>query len=333
MSATIRDVADAAGVSIATVSRALHGDARVRPATAARVREAASRLRYAPSPAAARLASRRAGHVTFLVHSADVAGLGECLAATARDLRRHDLDVVLDVISDGDEPAAIERLRGRTDAVVLAPRGAVRHTSHLLGLGVPVVILGQSVQGLASVCVDPAALGELAAHHLLALGHRRIAVMAPLGEDGAAPDVMAAAFERAALGRDREIDVQRLIPSYDDVEQAERATAALLSMPQPPTALFAATEHCTTGATRAFLRHGRLPGEHVALVGSGGESLAADLGLTVVATPADEVGRAVGGLLVRLLHDEAPSSVSLAPQLVVRGSTWRLASSSYSVSA
>lgn len=331
MSATIRDVADAAGVSIATVSRALHGDPKVRPATAARVREAASRLRYAPSPAAARLARRRAGHVTFLAHSADVAALGDCLAATARELRRHDLDVLLDVIADGDEAAAIERLRGRTDAVVLAPSGPIRHERLLLGLGVPCVLLGQQSAGVASVLVDPAAVGELAAHHLLALGHRRVAVLAPLVAGSASPDAVAVAFERAARARDRDIDVQRLIPAYDDVESAERATAALLSMPQPPTALFAATEHGTTGATRAFLRHGRMPGEHVALVGAGGEQLAADLGLTLVATPADEVGRAVGTLVARLLDGSGGIDVvALAPQLVVRGSTWRPASSSVS---
>ena len=330
MSATIRDVADAAGVSIATVSRALHGDPKVRPATAARVREAASRLRYAPSPAAARLARRRAGHVTFLVHSADVAGLGECLAATSRELRRHDLDVLLDVVADGDEAAAIERLRGRTDAVVLAPSGPVQHAARLLGLGVPCVLLGRRADGVASVRVDPEAVGELAANHLLALGHRRVAVLAPLDAGAASPDAVATAFERAAHARDRDIDVQRLIPAYDGVEAAERATAAVLSMPQPPTAIFAATDHATTGAARAFLRYGRMPGEQVALVGTGSESLAADLGLTVVATPADEVGRGVGSLVAHLLDGGVGDEVALAPQLVVRGSTWRPASSSVS---
>lgn len=330
MSATIRDVADAAGVSIATVSRALHGDPKVRPATAARVREAASRLRYAPSPAAARLARRRAGHVTFLAHSADVAGLGETLAATARELRRHDLDVLLDVVADGDEAAAIERLRGRTDAVVLVPSGPLQHGAQLLGLGVPCVLLGQKTAGLASVHVDPVAVGELAAHHLLALGHRRVAVLAPLEAGASSPDAVATAFERAARARDRDIDVQRLIPAYDDVEAAERATAALLAMPEPPTALFAATDHVTTGAARAFLRYGRMPGEHVALVGTGPESLAADLALTVVATPADEIGHGLGSLVVQLLSGGQLRDVALGPQLVVRGSTWRPASSSVS---
>lgn len=325
MSATIRDVAEAAGVSTATVSRAMHGDPRVRPATAAHVRAVADRLQYAPSAAAARLAGGKAGHVTFVVRPEDLSALGPSLAAAAAVLLDHDLDTVLHVL-DHDDAALGHRLRGRTDAVVVATDASAGAIENLLAAGLPAVVLGRDRPELPSVLLDSGSSGELAAHHLLSLGHLRLAVLAPSSGPGAVPAAVTA-FEQTAAVREPGCAVQRLGDFDDDADEAERLVSALLSLPQPPTALFAATEKVTVGAARAFLRHGRLPGEGLALIGTGPDALSGDLGLTLVTPPSAELGRAVGRLIIaRLGGVEASSArVVLQPQLVVRGSTGRSA--------
>lgn len=326
MNATIRDVAAAAGVSTATVSRALHGDPAVRAMTATRVREAAQRLHYSPSVAAARLATRRPAHVAIVVGTAEVAVLGPCLAAVAAELGQRDLDTVLHIV-DGDRAAAADRMRGRADAVVLATTGEADWTGFLADLHVPAVVLGRCIDGWPSVHVERPSIGALAGNHLIALRHRRLAVLAPLeGTAGEDADTVARSFEAAARRGDPRADVQRLIPRADDVEHAERTTSALLSMPQPPTALFAATEAATVGAVRAFLRNGLLPGQRVALIGTGGEGLAADVEMSLVSVPYVDMGTAAARLVEGLVV--SPDSVSrgdvvFEPQLVVRASTGR----------
>jgi len=136
--ATIEDVASAAGVSMATVSRALRGLPNVAPETRARVAEAASRLRYQPDPHASRLAAGRTSAIGMAVPLLDRWYFGKIVAGVESALRHRNYDLI---VYEVDGEAALRRFlseaapyRKRTDGLIIAdlvvpadlpPRGPV----------------------------------------------------------------------------------------------------------------------------------------------------------------------------------------------------------------
>ncbi len=327
MGVTIRDVAAAAGVSTATVSRALHGDKRVTVRTRLRVQEAADRLAYRPSVIAARLASGTSGSIGYVVGHDELETSGPTLVAACGVLAAHDLDCSVHVV-DRDVLAAasyLDRLRGRVDAAIvsLRPGDGAMHDA-VAAASMPIVVVGAAVGGLPSVMIDPSCVGTLAADHLIATGHRRIAVVAPAalidGHEGC--DIWDA-FVGAVGRRDAQAELEFLSGLDDTADAGERAMSMLLSRSSPPQAVLCLSESLTHGAARSLRRHGALPGRDVGLLGLGRESLADDLGVSMVAVNMRETGAVAASLLVAWLSgsDVEARVHTLAPSLVVREST------------
>jgi LacI family transcriptional regulator, repressor for deo operon, udp, cdd, tsx, nupC, and nupG len=328
MSADIEDVAARAGVSTATVSRALRGLPKVSAATRQRVLTAARDLDYVVSASASRLASGRTSTVAVVSPSISRWYFGQVISGAEIVLNEAGFDLLLYAVGSPERRQRFFSelpLRGRVDAVMIVT--VPLHDDEAASLAVlrmPLSSVGVAIPGFSSVCIDDIAGASSAVNHLLALGHRRIAMIA--GEPGQA-HFTAPAFRRtgyiAALGAagiEPEGGVD--IDGEYTVDGGERAMATLLACPDLPTAVFAQSDEMAIGALRAIRKVGLRCPQDISVVGFDDHEMAALFDLTTVAQPVQEQGaRAARQLLGALSGAGPPSCEELPTHLVVRGTT------------
>jgi LacI family transcriptional regulator len=324
---TIHDVAREAGVSIATVSRALNDKDDVSLATRERVREAARGLGYTVDPAARALGSQRTRLVGVVV--GDNAGhrdlslifFGKVLAAISRRLGQ-----------DGYEPlllAAGDGLEHRFDAAILI--GVDDDDPLIAELArrrVPVV--GVDVRSRtprsAFVGSDHAGGVRLALAHLHALGHRRIAHVAGAQNTAAGAERLTA-FRREAEALGLEVPGEYVRDGDFSSASGYRETCELLALAEPPTGIVAASDLMALAALQAIWESGRRPGRDVAVVGFDDLEAAAlaHPPLTTIRQDRQELGTLAATAAVELVEQpEAPPREAVVPvELVVRASSAR----------
>ena len=322
---SIKDVARAAGVSTATVSRALRGLANVDPATRARVARVAAELDYVISPSASRLASGRTGSVAVVTPDIARWFFSTVLSGIEAVFQQAAMDVLLLGCSETDGSMLSARLRRRVDAVIVVglPLGDPR-LQEILALELPTSIVGTSLPGVASAVIDDVVAGRTATQHLINLGHERIGIIS--GEPDHAPDTVGydrlqgyrEAMAQAGLAVDPHLEAYGSFT----ITGGEQAMTVLLTQPTPPTAVFAMSDEMAFGAMKALRHHGLHPGADVSLIGVDGHDMADYLELTTVEQPAVELGRlAAEAVLVQLASGEPGEAVQLPTHLVVRRST------------
>lgn len=306
--ATIDDVARAAGVSTATVSRALRDHPNVADGTRRRVVDAARRLHYVANANASRLASGRTGTIGLIApmltswYTSEVTSGVEDVLAEAR----------LDLLIGTANSAARERMfRGdarfhqRTDGVILVDVFCQESGARQLArLDTPVVVLGERLRAVTSVSVDNRRAARMAVDHLVELGHRDIAVVSGHGDDEVAHNVP---VERLAGVHDALADAGLELP--DDhvgdgdftIEGGRRAVAALLDLAAPPTAIFLMSDEMAFGALAELRRRRLTPGREVSIVGFDDHPVAEAVGLTTVRQPVRDIGRLGARLMLEAL--------------------------------
>jgi LacI family transcriptional regulator/LacI family repressor for deo operon, udp, cdd, tsx, nupC, and nupG len=177
---TIRDVADAAGVSPSTASRAMRGSSRISAETRNRVVAAASELGYAPNRAARALKTGRRSTIGLVVPDILNPFFGELMKGAQEVARSHDL-ALLTADCDEDpriEAAALARMRDDLDGLLVSvtpDRDVESVLSNLRESPVPVVLLNRRAEGLCSAVVDTAPATKHLVTHLSSLGHRAVA--------------------------------------------------------------------------------------------------------------------------------------------------------------
>src|SRR5579859_2522528 len=182
MALTIRDVARAAGVSTATVSRALRGMGNVDPRTRSRIVAIAQEMKFSISPTASRLATGRTGVIGIVTPYIGRWYFTEVFAGLEAGLASYDVELLLHATGlPGGPPHEVDaamRLRRRVDGVIVLglPPEMVR-SEGLHELDVPVVLLGSAIPGLASVSIDDRAGAHVAVRHLVDKGHTRIGLI------------------------------------------------------------------------------------------------------------------------------------------------------------
>ena len=325
-----KDVARLAGVSTATVSRVLNNSQSVDPATRQRVLEAATKLRYVPHGAARTLRSHRSKMVGAIVPSFDYALYARTTSALQQRLDERGYSLVL--AEHHYDLAAETRIAGQliehgVDAFVLV---GLDHEQGLFTLledyGRPYVLTWgvDALQRHPSVGFDNRAATWQAARHLLALGHTRIGLLsAPLpGNDRArarGEGLRAALAEQGLALEERHVAYAPI-----SLAAAEAAMAGLLALPDRPTAIVATNDVFAVGAMLACRKAGvRIP-EDISITGVDNTDLGATQtpGLTSVATPITEIGRAAADQLVARLEGHPCETFQQYPvHLVVRFST------------
>ncbi|MEN6479291.1 MAG: LacI family DNA-binding transcriptional regulator [Anaerolineales bacterium] len=332
MSVSIKDIAQAAGVSHSTVSRALADSPLISEAARQRIQALAEQMGYVPNAQARGLVLGRTMTIGVVVTTIADPFVAEVVQGIESTAHANGYSVIL-TSSDNDperEVQSVEMLRARrADAVIVASsRIGDLYQDDLEETGVPVVLINShNDQGRArvvSISVDNRHGGYLATQHLLGLGHRRIAYISGLpghSDDSERRAGYAQALHDAGLP----IDDTVVLSGDGRASGGEQALDALLALRPRPTAAFCYNDMTAIGLVSAAQRARLAVPRRLAVVGFDDIPFAALMhpSLSTIAQPKHEMGRrAVERALALLSSDaEQPDHLSLQGQLIVRESS------------
>jgi LacI family transcriptional regulator len=335
---TIRQLARLSGVSIGTVSRALNGYADVRPETRERIMRLARELDYTPSASARSLVTQRSHVIGVFLETGEghpdlqhpffhevLGGLKQRIGAGGFDL----LLFASERPGNGYGPHSyLKRARHhQVEGVVMMgvdpenPEVARLVRADLPCVGLDLQLDGPKTEVVMSDNVEGA---RQAVHHLHALGHRRIATITGMIDRRPGVDRLrgfrAAIQELGLAYRDEYV-------TYGDFyfESGRAATARLLALDEPPTAIFAAADLTALGAIRAATEAGLQIPQDLSVVGFDDIQIAPHVNppLTTVRQDKAGLGTAAADALIALIEGGAGRTglVTLPVELVARGST------------
>ena len=322
--ATIGDVAAAAGVSRATVSRVMNGRSTVDATIAERVREAAAGLSYRPSNAARSLALGRTQTVALVVPDLGNPVFQQILRGVMDGAAEDGYRVlVADTVEDDQQEGAIAlEARMRCDALVLvSPRIGDAELSALIADVEPVVLVNRETGGAApSLVVDYEDAAHQVVEHLVSLGHRRMVYLGgPVRS--ASDELRRAGLDRA---RKRHTDLEIIdLPAGPDIQAGHSAAPAVLAT--RATAAVAFNDLVAFGLLAGLNEAGVAVPADISVAGFDDIELSryATPALTTVAVPQAELGRHAWRELHSVIDDDAhpARSARFTPSLEVRGST------------
>ncbi|WP_106401806.1 LacI family DNA-binding transcriptional regulator [Actinocorallia populi] len=329
--ATIKDVAAAAGVGIATVSRVLSGSGPASEATRQRVLAAAKALEYRPSALGRGLKTRSTGAIGLLVPDVTDPFCAELTAGVLACARSQGGHVVLDATGEDPDVEAelLERLaEQRVEGVIAMPAGRdPRPWQALMRLGTAVVFAGRTVPGLPSapcVLADEAGGVRSVVEYLAGLGHRRIGFLGGRGTDG--PAVREEAFRATLAALGLAVEEEFFARARPTADSAYAAAASLFQRRPDLTAVVAGGHRLGEAAVLAARELTlRVPADvSIAIVEDVPWSELCDPPLTAVAHPARDLGYRACELLLRASAGVPARSpgrpVVLATELMVRAS-------------
>jgi len=334
MPVTLQDIATKLGVSVATVSRALAGYSGVAPITRQRVLQAAREMGYHPNVTARRLQKQRTDTIGFIIPTFGPRFsdpyFSELLAGIGNAAGEQDYDVLVSTCSP-DTPVEAQAyarfVQGRRvdGTLVVRTREHDVRIAYLLEQQFPFVAFGRSHTegGFCYVDVDGTAGIREVTHHLINLGHRRIAIILP-PENLTFTHYRRMGFEEAMAEVGLSIE-QTLVEHGDLTEQSGHEIGRVfLTRDDPPSAIVACNDLMALGVISAAQGLGLTVGCDVAVTGFDDVSLAAHSHppLTTVRQPIYEIGQRISRMLVRLIEGETLEErhVILQPQLIVRES-------------
>ena len=334
MRVSIKDIAEAAGVSHSTVSRALSDSSLVKVETKARIQRLAQEMGYSPDAIARSLVTQRTHTVGVVVTTITDPFVAEVVQGIEDTAQAEDYSVIL--ASSSSEPerelAAVEMLRAkRVDCVIVtSSRVGALYLEHLERIGVPVVLINnhnrQSGRYTFSVSVDNQHGGHLATVHLVERGHRRIGYIS--GPADHSDDVERLAGYRQALGEAGiPVDPTLILSGNGRLDGGERALDTLVGLVEPPTAVFCYNDMTAIGLISAARRAGLSVPEDLAVVGFDDIPLAVHVypPLTTIAQPQRDMGRQAMNMALALMAvDDSTtpfSDIVVKGRLVVRESS------------
>ncbi|WP_432946996.1 LacI family DNA-binding transcriptional regulator [Kribbella sp. CA-253562] len=329
--ATISDVAALAGVSTATVSRALNGKATVDPELVARVRTAADQLGYQPNGPARNLRRQEAAVVALIISDVE----NPFFTAIARGVEdvAHEVGYSV-VLCNSDESAGKENryidiaIQERVAGVILSPTGTTSSVEKLAARGTAFVAVDRPLpqQDSDVVLVDTRLAARQATEHLIAQGYQRIGcITGPAGVRTA--DDRLAGYRDALKAAKHRSSTKLVRRTEYKAAGAHKAALDVLSQAEPPDALLVANSAMAVGVLQALQEREIRPGRDVGLVAFDDAPWAAlvDPPLSVVAQPAYEIGTVAARLLLARIADSSrpPTTTTLGARLIERGSSHR----------
>lgn len=328
MKATIYDVAKEAGVSIATVSLVMNGKGKISEERREEIRQIMMRMGYKPSMIASALTGKKTYALGLLVPDISNPFFAEIARAVEDEGQRHGYSVFICSTDNRDEK--VERYadllqQKNVDGVIIGTgMKELSVLDPLLEGGVPVAFLAREFTSadLPTVIVDDYAGGAAAAEHLIALGHRRLAVLAEQ-ESISSSRQRVRGFRETAEAAGVALDPDLVLGS--SLKDGKARALELLEREDRPSAIFCCNDMLAIGALQAAKAAGiRIP-DDCSIVGFDDTVLASvtDPPLTTIAQPIERMGQTAVQFLLRRIGQpgEPPGRMVLPPVLVVRQST------------
>jgi DNA-binding LacI/PurR family transcriptional regulator len=334
--ADIADVARAAGVSTATVSRALSGRGIVAPRTKELVQRVADELGYVVSASASSLSSGRMRNVGIVTPFLSRWFFSEVIEGAQQVLTAHGYDTTLyNLAGEANQRKIIFDeflLRGRVDAVIAIELALTpEEVRKIHSLDKPLIGVGGEIPGVRTISINETEVARIATQHLLDLGHRSIASLGGVEQfetDFHVASTRHLAFLEALAGAGIEPNPAWDLTADFTIPGGYAETAAMLAASDNrPTGIVASSDEMAIGAILAIKDAGLRVPDDISVIGIDGHDLAEFFNLTTV----DQFVRHQGELAATILLDEimphrtspAASNTDMPVKLVTRGSTAR----------
>jgi len=328
--AKLDDVARAAGVSLATASRALSAPQLLKPATLARVLNAARLLGYLPHGAARALASRRTHTIGAVIPTLDNAIFANSTQAMQRELGEHGYQLLLGSheYDPGREVQVTRALLERgVDGLVLVGTDHSPELYQLLaGFRSPYVLTWSIDESGHHHCVgfNNREAAARVTQYLYDLGHRQFAVISGFTAHNDRARDRITGVREALIARGLALNSERVVETSFSVQSGREALRVVLQPAPRPTAIICGNDILAHGAMLEALALGIDVPRALSITGFDDMELAAQIppGLTTMRIPTAEIGRRTAQhILARLNGEKTDKRTELAVELVVRGST------------
>jgi LacI family transcriptional regulator len=327
---SLSDVARQAKVSRATASLVLRESPLVAESTRRRVIESQEKLRYVYNRAAASLRTRRTYTIGLVINDISNPFYGEFAVGVEQGLSGTEYSFFLSNTSDdlGQQERVVRRLREYgVDGLLVTPAIGTKRSSRSLFSDAwpPVVLTIRYIRGaqVDYVGVNNAIGAEMAVNHLIEHGHRRIAYLGGSDTSSSRRDRFKG-YSRALRKHGIPIDESLSVPSAPSRQGGHAGIRRLLSLSNPPTAVFCYNDVVAGGAILDLWAAGFTPGRDVAIVGFDDIADAAMWrpSLTTISVPPTRIGRlAAHCLMERIQHPgQKAQRTEIIPELVVRAS-------------
>lgn len=332
MATTIEEVANAAGVSTATVSRVLRGLPNVAPSTRDRVLQAAQELNYSIDPQIFRIARGRK-LVAVLQPLADTWFFNKVNNIAEQHLVEMGYEVVRYSVNSLDymERLLTQLTQGRQvdGFIVTSLPISSRLVNQICEAKIPMVSIEQPVDHCPVISIDNSAAAELATRHLLNLGHRRIGLITGVDSESlntTIPDARREGYRRALSNYGIEYRQKYEASGNFSYEGGAEAMKRLFSLHQPPSAIFAVSDEMAIGALKTIRDLNlRIPADF-SIIGFDDNDVSAYIELTTIRQPVLEFGRTATELLLDQINEPEPDKIldrkiQLESSLIVRSTT------------
>jgi LacI family transcriptional regulator len=330
--ATIKDVARLAGVSIKTVSRVTNKEANVRKETRQKVQRAIDKLEYRPNPSARKLAATRSYVVGLLYDNPSAAYLINVQNGALRASRAEGYDVVIYPCSYQDPqlvPSISSLIKSRSaDGLILTP--PLSDMKPLLNaldkLAVPFVLIAPAdvSESHRAICTNDREVCAEMTRYLASLGHRRIGFVMGHRDHGAVGN-RRLGYQDGLRSCGIKLDRKLVRRGDNSFESGERCGRGLLDLEQPPSAIFAANDDMAAGVMKAAYEKGLAIPRDLSVAGFDDIPLSSRIwpSLTTVNQPVEEMADHATALLLRQIRGERSNDIAhtVESKLVIRNST------------
>lgn len=327
--ATLQDIAQAVGVTPTTVANALKGRGNVSQAMRERILKCAEEMQYRPNMLARSLAQGKTCTLGFLLPTIANPFYAEIAEAIERTANQHGYQMLLcnTLYDSALGQQHLERLVSRwvDGIIVMGVSMDIAAIAAQFRQGLPTVLCNwqenEVIEDIPQVSGDFRRAGELAAQHLLSLGHRHIAIIV----DEPQQTLRLKGFQKALQAEGISLDCEMIQQGHSTLESGYAATQQLLALPNRPTAIFATTDWMALGAIEAALDAGLQIPQDLSIIGLDDIVVSAHIRppLTTVAVPKFQLAKEATELLFRVINETTTLPVSrfIEPILVLRRST------------
>jgi LacI family repressor for deo operon, udp, cdd, tsx, nupC, and nupG len=330
----IVEIAKQAGVSPATVSRALRGMHHVNERTRKKIIEAAQLLDYPVRPdLLPQSASTRTNTIGVIAPFISRWYFSQTLAGIEQALREAGIDLLLYNFAQVDARQRIfqqRKLVGKVDGlIVISLPPTEKEFEQILGLGIPVSLLGVANSRCSSISIDDVKGAELAATHLVEMGHSNIAIM--VGQNEKVYNFEVSSQRKTGLinvlnAHGIEFNPQNEIVADFDIRTAELAMDEFLRRKKLPTAIFCESDEMAFGVIKSIRKKGLRVPEDISVIGYDDHEYAELMGVTTIAQPAKFLGQLAASQIMAQIEkpDSAIAQIKVPTNLVVRSSVKNL---------